>query len=373
MSSKIKYLYGASDNEPPENSPKNDLPFGCHTHITAAAAILAVVSIIVGIVLNWNNISPSNIKKQDEFADSHKEEATALLTGSTVLERNFQSTDRGVLYISDTSVIGLNHDCERILAEKHSFTNPMLRSSGKYAIAFNDGGGSFKVFSEDHKSFEGVKGTSITDCCVNENGDYAILSDQTGYLSCLTVYDKYNNFVYSYSFSDVYAITVTLSKNGKKAAVGTVNSQNGQFVSNVYLLDLTKRDPINVFTYQDQLIYEVSFISEERIAVITDTLASVIKSDGSKEIPYSYSSQILTAYDFCYDNCIVLSLSKSDDGRSCSVVTLNKDGGELGNFNTDLKILSLDAAPDRTAILSYGRLGIYNSYGNIFGECPLAS
>lgn len=368
MSSKIKYLHGAPENEPHEEPPKKELPFGCRSRAASAAAILALICVVAAVVFNWSEISPLNLKKNTDFSDSHKEEASAMLTGSTVLERNFQSADQGLIYISDTSVIGLNHDCERVLAEKHSFTNPMLRSSGEFAIAFNEGGGNFKIISDYHKTFEGVQGTSITDCCINENGDYAILSDQTGYLSCLTVYDKMNNFVYSYSFSDVYAVTVTLSRDGKKAAVGTVNSLNGQLVSNVYLLDLSKQDPINIFTYQDQLIYEVSFISDDRLAVITDVLTSVIKSDGTKEVPYSYSSQILTAYDFCYDSGIVLSLSKSDDGRSCSVVTLNKDGGVVGSFDTDLKIISLDAVQDRTAVLSYGHLGIYNAYGNVFGE-----
>ena len=326
-----------------------------------------VIMLLVGatiVFLNKDSLSPENIDDNVGFADSAKKNAMADIAGSSVSEQNFCAQDSGLIYISDTSIVELNHNCERTFFEKHTFTNPHINSSGDYAIAFGEGGSGYRIIHDKHKLYEGTQGNSIIDGDINDSGMYCIISDKTGFLSSVSVYDKNNKFVYSYSFSDFYAVCASINRDGDKIAVGTVNSIDGRFVSKVYLLDVMKSDPIGVFTYQDQLIFDVEFMPGGNAAVITDVMASVIRSDGSKELPYSYSSQILTAYDINKGN-IVLSMSKSDDGRDCSVVTLDNEGHEIGSFSTDLKITSVSAASDRFAVLSDGNLIIHSIEGDV--------
>ena len=352
---------------------KESLPFGCQSRFTVAIVFCILLCAAAFAAAKWEVIAPDSLSKRSSFADSKKEEAFADITGSTVLEENFQIIDTGLAYISDTSIVTLNHDCSRIFSEKHSFTSPMMKSKGSYSIAFCEGGNEFRILLDNHKIYEGTQGNAITDCEVADNGTYCILSDQTGYLSCLSVYDKTNKFLYSYSFSDFYAVSVSANSDGSRIAVGAINSYNGRLLTKVYLLDITKSEPIKVFTYEDQLLYEVRFVSDDTFAVVTDFLTTVIKSDGSNEIAYSYSSQVLTAYDSCYNDNIVLSLSKSDDGRSCKIVTLSCDGDEISSFQTDLKVTALEPLDDRIAILSYGRLDIYSLFGELLGEWEIGS
>ncbi len=335
------------------------------------AKICVFALMLIGITLIFvfgKELSPDNVADKANYSDSKKDEAKTDISGSIVHEKNFCSTKSGLMFISDTTIVGLNHDCEKTFSEKHSYTSPMIKSSEMYSITFGEGSSGFKIIKDGHKIYEGVQGKSIVDCDINDLGSYGILSDQTGYLSCLTVYDKDNQFVYSYSFSDYYAVALSISDDGKRVAVGAINSLNGRLVSVVYLLDLTKKEPLNKFTYENQIIYDVEFISQDNFVVITDGLTTVISGNGSKETPYSYSSQILTAYDICYDSGVVLSLSKSDDGRNCNIVSLNKDGNEIGSFATNLKVMSLDTLSDRMAILSYGKLEIFNSYGDMLNS-----
>lgn len=349
------------------------LPFGLRSRPAAAVAFILLLIIITAVVFNWNVISPSSISEKADFSDSKKEGASADIAGSSVYEKNFCELSSGLIYISDTSIIQLNHDCEKVYSEKHSFSDPAIRASNDYVIAFGEGSGSFRVIHDKHRVYEGVQGTSITDCDINDQGTYCILSDQTGFLSALSVYDKNNKFIYSYSFSDYYAVTVAISRDGQKVVVGAINSSDGRLVSKIYLLDVTKSDPIKIFTYEDQLVYQTEFISDSAFAVVTDVMTTVIKSDGSREVPYSYSNSMLTAYDMCYGSGVVLALSKSDDGRSCYVVELDEDGHEVSRFATDLKITALAAASDRTAVLSYGRLSMYGLYGDLLSDWEIGS
>lgn len=347
---------------------KRSLPFSSPSHIAAAAAMILVFLTIVLVVTKWNDISPESVAEKAKYSDSSRGDATAGLTGSTVLEKNLQANDAGLIYISDTSIMQLNHNCEKIYSEKHSYTDPMLKSSDKYSIAFGEGSAGFRIIHDKHKIYEGTQGTSITDCDINDTGTYCVLSDKTGYLSNLSVYDKTNTFIYSYSFSDYYAVCSALSPDGKKVAVGAINSTDGRLISKVYLLDVTKSDPIKTYTYEDQIVFDIKLITEDRFAVVTDMLTTVINIDGSGEVPYSYSSQFLTAYDIRYNGGIVLSLSKSDDGRNCNIVTIDTEGHEIKNFSTDLRVMSLGAVSDRAAVLSYGKLSLYTVYGDLLGE-----
>ena len=351
---------------------KKALPFGSASRITVVVVLFVLLCAAVFISFKWDLLSPDSLSQQANFFDSSKEEAFADITGMAVLENNINCIDTGLIYISDTSIVQLNHDCEKVYSEKHSYTDPLLRSANTYSIAFNEGGSEYRIIHDKHIVHEGVQGSSITDCDINDSGTYCILSDQTGYLSRLNVYDKNNKFVYSYSFSDYYAVSVSINPSGNRVVVGAFNSYDGRLVSKVYILDVTKSEPVSVYTYDDKLIYTVRFLSDDRFAVITDTQASVIKSDGSKETPYAYSSRLLTAYDIG-KNGIVLSLSTSDDGRSCSLVTIDTDGHEVASFQTDQKIISVYAAPDRTAVISYGQLCLYNSYGTLFGKWEIGS
>ena len=352
---------------------KRSLPFGCRSRFAAGIALCIFICCLLFVILKWDSIAPASLVKKANFADSKKKEANTAITGTSVLEKNIQAVDTGIMYISDTSLVELNHDCERIFYEKHSFTNPLMKSSGNYTIAFNAGSGDYRIIYNKEKKHEGVEGSSITDCDINASGTYCIISDKTGYLSNLSVYNKDNEFVYSYSFSDFYAVSAAISPDGKQVTVGAVNSFEGRLMTKVYVLDVTKNEPLNVFSYDDNLVYDVKYLADDRVAVVTDALTTVISKNAEKEVPYTYSSMILTAYDFCEDSGIVLSLSKSADGRNCTVVSLDDEGHEIGLFTTDQKILSLYAAQDRTAILSYGKLSLYNAYGDKFGEWEIGS
>ncbi len=347
---------------------KSPLPFGCSSRLAVCGVVLLICCIFVFTALKWDTLSPEGAAEWFSFSDSTNSSFTSQISGISVLENNFNDIDKGLIYVSDTSIVCLNHDGEILFSEQHNFTNPLIKSSKLYSIAFNEGGSNFRILSEKGEVHRGTQGTAITDCDINDSGTYCVISDQTGYLSNLSVYDRNNEFLYSYYFNDFYAVSVSVSSDGSKAAVGAVNSVDGRLVSKVYLLDFSSTTPANVYTYNDQIVYEVKFIEEEKFAVVTDSLVSVIDSSNGKESAYSFNKRVLTAYNISYKENIVLSLSRSDDGRECSVVSLDTKGNETGSFQTNLKISSLDVKNDRIAVLSSNSLCVFNSYGDSFGE-----
>lgn len=351
-----------------KNKKSKLLPFGCSSRATICVAICLLCCMVVLFIAKWDDLSPSGIADWFAFSGTSADDFPVSISGSSILENNFQATNNGIVYLSDTSVVCLDAGGEKLFSDQHNFTNPMIKNHGTYSIAYNVGGSNFRIISEQGEVYRGTQGTSINDCDVTSSGIYSVISDQTGYLSMMAVYDGENNMIFSYSFNDYYAISVSLNEKGTMAAVGAVNSVDGEMVSKIYVLDFTKTEPASVFSYNDQIVYDVEFVDENNFAVVTDSLVSVIDTTKYKEVPYSFQSKVLTAYDISYGTGIVLSLSLSDDERDCSVVSLNTDGNEVGSFSTELKIFSVSLCSDKIAFLASDKLYLYNGYGDSFGE-----
>lgn len=347
---------------------KRPLPFGCSSRAAVCITICLICCIFVFVIARWDDFSPNGISEWFAFSGASADDFPVDITGNSILENNIQLSNNGLFYISDTSIIGLDSSGEEVYNAQHNFTNPLLKCNDAYSIAYNVGGSNFRIISDQTEIYRGTQGSFINDCDITSKGVYAVISDQTGYLSMLSVYDTDNNMIFSYSFNDYYAVSVSLNESGTMAAVGSVNSVDGEMVSRIYVLDFSKTEPVSVLTYNDQLVYSVKFVSEGKFAVITDSLVSVIDTSKQKEIPYSFGNKVLTAYDISYGNGIFISLSRSDDGRECSVISLDTDGNEVGSFATELKIFSLSAYADKIAFLSSDKLYIYNSYGDSFGQ-----
>lgn len=347
---------------------KNSLPFGCSSKILVCMAFVALCCAAVVIVLMWDKISPNDLPDTIIQSTTAKEEISEKISGTSVQEKNILNTGSGIIYISDTSILQIDYNGNKQFSNQHSYTSPFIKGSGNYCIAYGVGSDKYRVISPSAEIYDGSQGNSITDCDINSKGTYCVLSDHTGYLSVLSAYDKDSNFIFSYSFNNYYGISCSVSENGTMAAVGAVNTVDGGLMSKVYLLDFNSDEPLATYEYKDQIIYEVDFISDNKFAVVTDELVSVVDCSTQKEVPYSYEGGFLTSYDISYDNSIVLSLSRSDDGRNCTVVTLDSSGREIGNFSTDLKIFSIDVKKDKLAMLSEDKLYMFNAYGDAFGN-----
>ena len=329
-------------------------------------AAVFILLFCIAVVLNnkWDKVSPDNLPDTIIQISTAKEEFSDKLSGTSVQEKNIVNTGKGIYYISDTTILALDYNGNKNFSAQHSYTSPFIKCSGDYAIAYGVGSDKYRVVSPSYNIYNGTQGTSIIDCDLNSKGTYCVMSDHTGYLSVITVLDKDNEFVFSYSFNNYYGISCTINESGTMAAVGAVNTVDGALMSKVYILDFSSDEPVAVFDYKDNMIYEVDFIDNNKVAVVTDTLVSVVDSDNKKETPYSFDGKFLASYDIDYDNSITLALSQSDDGRNCTVVALDSNGREVNSFSTGYKIFSIDTKKDKILLLADNMLYSYNTLGD---------
>ncbi len=338
------------------------------SRIAIAVVFLLLVCVMVLLNIKWDKLSPDNLHNTLVQTAAAKEEFSEKLSGTSVQEKNIINTGTGIYYISDTSILQLDYNGNKNFSGQHSYTSPCIKCSDNYAVAFGLGSDKFRVISPSFTVYNGTQGTSIIDCDINSKGTYCVMSDHTGYLSVISVYDKDNEFIFSYSFNNYYGVSCAINTSGTMAAVGAVNTIDGALMSKVYILRFDSDEPAAVFDYKDSMIYEVKYIDNDKVAVITDTMVSVVDCSSKKEAVYPYGSKFLASYDLDYGDGMVLALSQSDDGRNCKVVFLDENGKEENSFNTEHSVYSIKLNKDKISLLSGDMLYSYNTYGDLLGR-----
>ena len=351
-----------------DKEAKSDIKKNVKNRITVAVIFILLFCTVVVLNMKWDKLSPDNLSNTIIQTSTAKEEFSDKISGTSVQEKNIIDTGVGVYYISDTSIIQLDYNGDKKFSAQHSYTNPVIKCSGNYAIAFGLGSEKYRVISPSYNVYNGTQGSSIIDCDINTKGTYCVMSDHKGYLSVITIYDSNNEFVYSYSFNNCYGLSCTINEKGTMAVVGTVNTIDGAMMTKVYLLDFSSDTPKAVLEYKDDIIYEVKFINDNSVAVVTDSALSVLDTSSSKSVTYSYDSKFLASYDLSYNGDIVLALSQSDDSRNCRIVILDQNGKEINSFITDCIIYSIDYKNDKIAILSDNTLYKYDTFGTCLGN-----
>lgn len=303
------------------------------------------------------------------------------IVGSEVLASNFQLMDKDLAVVSDTSFVSLNRTAKELANRQHSFGNPVLKVAGGNALIYNQGGSTLQVETRSQtvlkRDKENTLEQRILAADISDDGIYAVLTEASGYFSEMTVYpktiasDKPDEYLYRYWFSDYYMNAIALNAQGRQAAVGGLNANNGQMESALYLFDFSsgtlETKPAD-FLFPDMVILDMSFLSNGNIAVVCDQQLSIINPATKEKVDYPYNQRTLSCFSINKGSGVTLALSKSNDGRACDVVYVDTSGAVKTEVSTPYKVISVAQNGDTLALLSGGYVYLYSTAGEPISE-----
>lgn len=340
--------------------------------IIIVVIIMIVLGLIVFAVANRDNLTPekvSNWFRYDILGD-HDKGYPVKVVGSSVSEGNFYC-DNGVTYISDTAYVSLSSTGNELCYTRHSFSKPMLNCDGDNVIVYNMGGNGYAIGNKKElgslKTTKGDKYLITAD--INSNGDYCIVHQADGYLSKIVVYNKDNEQVYAYSFAKYYINCVALNNNGTGCIACGVSGDSGSLSGIAYLLDFSSKEPAATFTLEENIVYSAEYLSSKKVCMVCSETAYMLDIGSGTLNQIDYGNMELTAYDIDTDtDSLVLSLSRSGDGRMCSLQYIDNSGKVLKVIDTKHAVESLSVYKNRIGILDSGMCYIYDNQGKKLGK-----
>jgi len=195
----------------------------------------------------------------------------------------------GAVVLTSSDIEYIDRYGELIASNDHTFSSPVMKVSGKDLIVYDRGGYGLKIerSSSKYRLLEFQSAVSCADIC--SNGAYAyVLNADGGYQSHLYVYSARGELKYEWGSSD-YLLCLSLSQNGRYAAVGMISVDNADYVSRVLMFDYVKEEPVYDVEFTGKTVYDIEFASSKKLAVLTDSGFYMLDADGARTTLDEYS------------------------------------------------------------------------------------
>lgn len=289
--------------------------------------------------------------------------------GETVYHYDAASKNRFVLLgeslvvLSDASLSVYNSAGEEVWSTPVTMTAPALVSGGGRAAAYDVGGTALYVVDQSGLLLEltADEEEPYIAATLNQNGELAVTAQKKGYKGSVKVYDRTLGPDPAFEFKSSQRFVLDGYVLGNRLAAVTLGQENGVFVSNIGLYDLSKdaKEPAASYDISGGLVAAVGE-QEGRLVTVSDTALTFAGTGGEITGSYSYGGSYLREYDLGGTGFTALLLNRYRSGSVGRLVAVDKNGEELGSLDVREEVLSISASGRYLAVLYADRLAVYN-------------
>lgn len=336
--------------------------------IVKIVIVLLILGLIVFAFANRGNLTPENISnwfKYDVLGQGEGKGYPVNIVGTNVDANNMITVGNTLSYASDTSFVTLSSNASEIQNFQLSYAAPVVSNDGNNLLVYSLGGNDYNVGTTNEIKYTGKTEDNIFTGDISGSGVYGIVTQTSGYLSKLYIFNKENKQIYAYSFADYYITSLSINPSGTQCVACGISAKEGSFSGMIYVLDFKQEEPLGTYEINENVIYRSEYLSSNEVCLIGDTASYLLNvSDGSLN-ENSNNQMLLTAYEVNENTGnYSISLSRTGDGHSCTVKTFNSTGDIVSEIETDYKISALTLQKGNIYILENNTVHCYDYSGN---------
>lgn len=231
------------------------------------------------------------------------------------------------------------------------YANPYMRVSGGSVFVYDLGGRGISRFNSYSCLGETALDSRILSFTANRSGQCAVVTDEEGYRTALTVLDKHLKAVYKWQTSAHFAFLSALSPNGRTAAVLCVGQKNG--AANLYIRyqPVSGADCTVTIELGNRKVYSMEYAENGRLQVLCEDGLYTYDEDGAPGASFTFPAGSLIAFDHKPEGGCALTL-KGERGDTSRVVVLDTDCAVAFDAACEGDVRTLACAGGRAAWLS---------------------
>ena len=248
-----------------------------------------------------------------------------------------------------------------------SYANPVMRANNQYLLVFDRGAYRFTVANTLSQLYSQATKSPITNADIAANGNVAIVTDEAGYKSAVTVYNIDNEQLYKWSSPDYYIMSAVLSPDGKRLALFCFKQNGLSLESRLFFTDInseekpSESESIRNVDMNGSLVLGMKYLGNNTVCVVCDNATYVVSRSGQIRSQISYASDSLIAFDLS-DDCVTLATESYSQASRAEIIRINARGA------ASRKPLELPTEPDsisycdgRLAVLTGDTVTFYSS------------
>ena len=252
-----------------------------------------------------------------------------------------------------------NRRGRELLSAQRVGQGAILLTAGNRMLIYTIGGQGFSIYFQNRLLMDGEHDNQIRAAALGRQGNYAIVSSTMQFRSQLTVFTEGFEERFQWNSQELVQIAA-LCPGGNGVAAGSISTQGGLLYSRVTVFALDRRDPIAELVFANQLILGLEYLSEGRVAVITDRGLRVVDT-GSGRVINSYDIQGGVVASSRIEDGYVLLLWHNHEYRAQAAILFDARGQELGRADPGAAVQDMQVGSGgayiltATGITRYGR------------------
>ena len=276
-------------------------------------------------------------------------------------KNRFAALGSRLAVLSDVSLSLLDDNGGEIWSAPVNMSAPAMAHGGGKAAAYDAGGTELYVLDESgpvlHLTSE--DGSAFLSATLNRKGMLAVTAEQPGKKGSVSVYGPDMTLLFGLTASQRFVVDAYVTDDGQYLAAVTLGQEEGVFVSNIVLYDITQEDPTGNYSIAGGLVLSAGQL-EDNLVMVADTCLTCASSGGEIAGTYSYGGAFLRDYDLGGGGFAVLLLNRYQSGNVGRLVTVDDSGQELGSLDIREEIRDISAAGRYLAVLYTDSLVVYN-------------
>ena len=306
---------------------------------------ILIVAILVAllIMVNWDYLSPESIVASvSDLISFHQGEGYPIdLDGHTVSQ--VHETSNALAFLTDTSLVMTNHNGATVSSQPINYSDPLLRTAGRYALVAEIGGVRYSLFTRSRAVLQ-VTADNLTDdtnhspilshairsriisADVRSDGTVALVTEASqSYTTEISVYTVKGKRIFHQQNATLMALDVALSPNRRSVAVVGVQSNKGQLQSVLRVYNLASAELLTEQTLDEGMLFSVSYLHNGRLLAMGDNACLTIDTSGRYKEEYDFSDRELLGYSLG-GNTVALALQEFGAMDGGEIVMLNGEG-----------------------------------------------
>jgi len=356
MADTTKDIWNDDDGEEQKPKKRRKLP--------GILLFLLTLAVVLGVVLVAAYRDGTGFDVLRRYFSYSREEKTSGDAGydyDASSSNRFAALGDTLVVLSDTSLKLLGQGGEELWSANVQMKAPALATGGGRAVAYDVGGRELYVLDEKGEvaSFETNEEEPLIAATLNGKGWLAVTAEKQNYKACVSVYNAKMEKVFDFNSSRRFVSDACVTDDCAYLAAVTLGQEDGAFVSNIVLYDLTQTEPVANYSVRDGLVMSITQQSG-KLVTVSDNKLTIADTAGQIAGEYSYGGAYLREYDCGGDGYTVLLLNRYQSGSVGRLVTVGTDGEELASLDVHEEVLSVFAAGRYVAVLYTDSLVVYN-------------
>lgn len=270
--------------------------------------------------------------------------------------------------LTDTKTTVLNQTAKEIMPQEHPYSDPAMKIKESKIIVYDLGSSRYRLQNGTEITHDAEASGRITAAAIGKSGNYALGTYGSSTQSVFTAYNTKHEAVFIWNYKSERITDISLSDNGKYAAVTVIDAVNGQINSSLYVFDFKSEEYVSRFDYKDTTLVKVDYVKGNNILVLGDNIRSYIKNNTKRADDIAFGSDVL--YNSCVTdkgrNAVVLSRYGSTSLSKLTVYS-NKNKEQFSvSFDKEMKWVDCDEK--YTAVLFEHEVRTFNKKGKQIGS-----